>query len=426
MGDAVVGQNRTEGPPSPPAGTRPRRRRRWWIPGSIALLIVLGVGGYLLWQYFGSYESTDDAEIDGHVDAISARINGHVDEVVVEDAQVVRAGDVLVRIDPHDYQVAVAQAEANLADAEAGLRSSRTDVPIVSTNTASSLETARASRMNADAGLTNAQRQLDGAQAALETAQAQVSEAQAIQKRDADNAERYRLLVVKDEISRQRYDETVQAVAADKATVDARTSSVSQARHNIAAAQAAVAEAQSRIPQAEASIQSALTRPRQISQSQDRARSAEAKVKQQQALLDQAKLNLSYTILYAPYSGIVGKKTVEIGENVSPGQSLMSVVPLDDIWITANFKETQLRKMRPGQGVVFSVDAYGREYHAHVTGVGAATGARFSLIPPENATGNYVKVVQRIPVRIDLNPGENRDHLLRVGMSLEPKVYLNR
>ena len=426
MGDAVVGQNRTETPPSPPARTRPRPRRRWRIPALIVLLIVLGVGGYLLWQYFSSYESTDDAEVDGHVDAISARISGHVSEVLVEDAQMVKAGDVLVRIDPHDYQVAVAEAEANLADAEAGLRSSRTDVPIVSTNTASSLETARASRMNADAGLANAERQLDGAKAALETAKAQVSEAQAVQKKDADNAERYRLLVVKDEIPKQRYDETVQAVAADKATVDARMASVNQARHNIAAAQAAVAEAQSRIPQAEASIQSALTRPQQMAQSQDRARSAESKVQQQQALLDQARLNLSYTTIYAPYTGIVGKKTVEIGENVSPGQSLMSVVPLDDIWITANFKETQLQKMRPGQKVVFSVDAYGRKYHAHVTGVGGATGARFSLLPPENATGNYVKVVQRIPVRIDLDQGENKDHLLRVGMSLEPKVYLTR
>lgn len=426
MGDTVVTQNRAEGPPSPPTGSRPRRRRRWRIPALIVLLIVLGVGGYLLWQYLGSYESTDDAEIDGHVDAISARINGHVDEVMVEDAQVVKAGDVLVKIDPHDYQVAAAQAEANLAEAQAALQSSRTDVPIVSTNTASSLETARATRANADAGLANAQRQLDGAQAALETAQAQVIEAQAIHKKDADDAERYRLLVVKDEIPKQEYDRTVQSVAADKATVDARTALVNQARHNIAAAQAAVQEAQSKIPQAEASIQAAMTRPQQMAQSQDRARSAEAKVKQEQAMLDQANLNLGYTTIYAPYAGIVGKKTVELGENVSPGQSLMSVVPLDDIWITANFKETQLQKVRPGQRVVFSVDAYGREYHGHVTGVGGATGARFSLLPPENATGNYVKVVQRIPVRIDLDQGENKDHLLRVGMSLEPKVYLNQ
>ncbi len=426
MGDATVAQNRVEAPPSPPVGARPGRRRRWRIPALIILLIALSVGGYLLWTYLGTYESTDDAQIDGHVDAISARITGHVSEVLVEDARVVKAGDVLVRIDPSDYQVAVAQAEANVADAEATLRSSRTDIPIVSTNTASSLETARASRMNADAGLAAAERQLDGAQAALETAQAQVIEAQAIQKKDADDAERYRVLVVKDEIPRQTFDQTVQTVAADKATVDARMASANQARHNIAAAQAAVQEAQSRIPQAEASIQSALTRPQQVSQSQDKARSAEAKVKQQRAVLDQARLNLSYTTIYAPYSGIVGKKTVEIGENVSPGQGLMSVVPLDDIWVTANFKETQLKKIRPGQKVVFSVDAYGREYRGRVTGVGGATGARFSLLPPENATGNYVKVVQRIPVRIDLDPGENKDRLLRVGMSIAPKVYLNQ
>ena len=427
MADTIVEQHPVKGPqpPSPPVGTRPRQRRRWRIPALIVLLIVLGVGGYLLWKYLGSYESTDDAQVDGHVDAISARINGHVSEVLVEDAQVVNGGDILVKIDPRDYQVAVAQAEANLADAEASLQSSRTDVPIISTNTASTLETARAARQNADAGVLAAQRQLDSAQAALETAQAQVNEAQAIYKKDTEDAERYRQLVVKDELPKQQYDQTVQTVAADKATVDARMASVNQARHNIAAAQASVQEAQSRIPQAEASIQSAMTRPRQVAQSQDRAKSAEAKVKQQQAILDEAKLNLSYTIIRAPAAGIVGKKTVELGENVSPGQSLLSVVPLEDIWVTANFKETQLQRMRPGQKVIFSVDAYGREYHGHVTGVGGATGSRFSLLPPENATGNYVKVVQRIPVRIDLDPGQNHDHLLRVGMSVEPKVYIN-
>ena len=409
----------------PPVRTRPRRSKARFLVWGV-LLVAVAVGAYALWKYFGTYESTDDAQIDGHVDAISARITGHVSEVLVEDAQVVKAGDTLVKIDPRDYQVAVAQAEANLADAEAALRSSRTNIPIVSTNTASNLETAKASRANADAGLAAARRQLDAAQAALETAQAQVLEAQAIHKKDLDDAERYRLLVVKDELPKQQYDQTVQTVAADKATVDARMASVNQARHNIAAAQAAVEEAQSKIPQADASIQSAMTRPQQVAQTQHNARSAEAKVKQQQAVLEQAKLNLSYTLIPAPYTGIVGKKTVEIGENVSPGQSLMSVVPLEDIWVTANFKETQLKRMRPGQKVVFSVDAYDREYHGHITGVGGATGSRFSLIPPENATGNFVKVVQRIPVRIDLDPGENKDHLLRVGMSVEPKVYLNQ
>lgn len=424
MADTTVSEKKPESPSTPVRKTPRRRRTRLLL--LLLMVVVLAAGGYWLWNHFSAYESTDDAQIDGHVDAISARITGHVSEVLVEDAQIVKPGDTLVRIDPRDYEIAVAQAKANLADAEASLQSSRKDVPIVSTNTASTLESARASRVNADAGLAAAQRQLDGAAAALETAQAQVTEAEAIYKKDADDVERYRQLVVKDEIPKQLYDTTVQTAAADHATVAARNAAVNQARHNVAAAQAAVEEAQTRIPQSDASIRSAMTRPQQVAQSHDRARSAEAKVKEQQALLDQATLNLSYTIIPAPAAGIVGKKTVEIGENVSPGQSLMSVVPLEDIWVTANFKETQLKKMKPGQNVVFSVDAYDREYHGHVTGVGGATGSRFSLLPPENATGNYVKVVQRIPVRIDLDPGENQDHLLRVGMSVVPKVYINQ
>ena len=393
---------------------------------ALIVVIVLAAGIYGLVKYFGEYESTDDAQIDGHVDAISARINGHLDEVLVEDAQVVKAGDPLVRIDPRDYQVAVAKAEADLADAEAALDSSRTDVPIITTTTLSTLDTARSSRADADAGLVGAQRQLAAAQARLDTAQAQVTEAQAIYKKDADDVERYRQLVEKDEIPRQQYDTAVQIAAADKATVDARTASVNEARQNITAAEAAVKQAETRIPQANAAIQTAMTRPQQVAQSRAREKSAAAKVAQQRALLDQARLNLSYTLISAPATGIIGKKTAEIGENVSPGESLMALVPLEDIWVTANFKETQLKHVKPGQRVVFSVDAYDRDYHGHVTGIGGASGSRFSLLPPENATGNYVKVVQRIPVRIDLDPGENKDHLLRPGMSVDPKVYINR
>jgi membrane fusion protein (multidrug efflux system) len=190
------------------------------------------------------------------------------------------------------------------------------------------------------------------------------------------------------------------------------------------AAEAAIQQAQAKIPQAEASIQSAETAPQQVAISQSRAKSSEAKVAQQIALLDQAKLNLSYTTIVAPAGGIVGKKTVEVGHNVTPGQQLMAVVELDDVWVIANFKETQLRKMQPGQRVRFSVDAYSREYEGHITGIGGASGSRFSLLPPENATGNYVKVVQRIPIRIDLDPGQNADHHLRPGMSVDPKVFL--
>jgi membrane fusion protein (multidrug efflux system) len=390
----------------------------------IALVIILAIGGgYLLWNYLSSYETTDDAQIDGHVNAISARISGHLIEVLVEDAQMVKAGDVLVKIDPSDYEVAVSQAQANLADAEASLQSARTDLPIVSTNTESTLQTARSSRSEDNAGVLAAERQFDAAQARLVTAQAEVSEAQANYKKAADDAARYKLLVDKDEISRQTYDQAEQTAAAAKATVEAKSAAVLEARHNAGAAEAAIQQAQAKIPQADASIQSAMTRPQQVSQSQSRLKSAAAKVAELQAQLDQAKLNLSYTTIVAPVSGVVGKKTAEIGQNVSPGEQLMAVVPLDDVWVTANFKETQLRKMMPGQKVKFSVDAYDHEYSGHVTGIGGASGSRYSLLPPENATGNYVKVVQRIPVRIDLDPNENKDHRLRPGMSVDPKVY---
>ena len=405
---------------------RVRMRRSLRILVPVVVLLILAGAGYELWKYFSTYESTDDAQVDGHVDAISARINGHLSDVLVEDAQIVKAGDTLVKIDPRDYEVAVAKAEADLADAEAVLASSRTDVPIISTTTASTLDTARSSRVDADAGLIAAERQLDATKASVETAQAQVEEAQANYKKASDDVERYRQLVAKDEIPQQTYDTAVQTAAADKATVAARTAAVTQANQNVRAAEAAVNQAKAKIAQADALIQTAMTRPQQVVQSQAREKSAAAKVAQQRALLDQARLNLSYTVITAPATGIVGKKTAEIGENVSPGESLMALVPLEDIWVTANFKETQLQHMKPGQKVVFSVDAYGREYHGRVTGIGGASGSRFSLLPPENATGNYVKVVQRIPVRIDLDPGENKDHLLRPGMSVEPKVYINQ
>jgi membrane fusion protein (multidrug efflux system) len=390
----------------------------------MAVLALAVVAGVYLWRYFNTYESTDDAQIDGHINAISARISGHLSEVLVEDSQIVKAGDVLVKIDPRDYEVAVSQAQANLADAAASLENARTDLPIVSTNTESQLQTARSSRADANAGLLSAERQFEAAQARLQTTEAQVNEAQANYKKAADDAARYKLLVDKDEISRQTYDQAVQTADAAKATVAAQNAAVLEARHNAGVAEAAIQQAQAKIPQADASIQSALTRPQQVSQSESRAKSAAAKVAELQAQLDQAKLNLSYTIIVAPVSGIVGKKTAEIGQNVSPGEQLMAVVPLDDVWVTANFKETQLRKMKPGQKVKFSVDAYDHEYTGHVTGIGGASGSRYSLLPPENATGNYVKVVQRIPVRIDLEPNENKDHRLRPGMSVDPKVYL--
>ena len=403
----------------------PRKRRR--VARYLlfaAVVVILAAGGYYLWKYLNTYETTDDAQIDGHINAISGRIAGNVIEVRAEDEQIVNAGDVLVRLDPRDYEVALAKAQADLGDAEAALESSRIDIPITATNTASQLKTATSSRADATAFVLGAQRQLTATRARLESSQAQVREAEANLKKDADDVARYKLLVDKNEIPRQQYDTAVSTAAAAQAALDARVAAVREAEQNIVVAQSAVEQANQRITQADASIESASTAPKQVAVSEARAKSAAAQVAQKKALVEQAKLNLTYCTIVAPVAGIVGKKTVELGQNISPGQQLMALVPLDDIWVIANFKETQLSRMQPGQRVRVAVDAYGREYNGKIVAVGGASGSKFSVLPPENATGNYVKVVQRIPVRINLDAGQNGDHRLRPGMSVDPKVYL--
>ncbi len=390
----------------------------------LVVLIVLISGGYLFWLHLSKFESTDDAEVDGQVYAISSRVSGHVVDVKVDDEQSVKAGDVLVVLDPKDYEVAVAKARADLADAVANYSSSRSDVPITSVNTKSTLTNANSARLDASAGVSAAERQLGAARARLSTAQANVRVAQANFTKASQDVERYKQLVSKDEISKQQYDQAVAAQEAARATLDAQNAMVTEATQNISVAEKNIEQAQTRVEQANAQIQSALTGPQQVQVTQAKAQSAAAKVDEQRALLDQAELNLQYTTIVAPIDGIVGKKNVAVGQNVSAGQELMAIVPLDNLWITANFKETQLQKMRVGQTVKIKVDAYDRTYTGKVQRIAGASGARFSLLPPENATGNYVKVVQRIPVRIALDPGQNSDHLLRQGMSVTPTVEL--
>jgi membrane fusion protein, multidrug efflux system len=409
--------------PQPKVGPR-KRGKLVRILVVLLVVVVLAVSGFFLWRYLNTYESTDDAQVDGHIDAVSARISGHVIDVQAEDEKYVQAGDVLVRIDPKDYEAALAKAEADLADAEAALESSRIDVPITSTNTSSQLKNATSGRGDATAFLLGAERQLDAAQTRVVSANAGVREAEANLAKANDDVRRYKQLVEKDEISRQQYDTAVDAAAAAQATLDARKAAVAEAGQNVIVAQTVIDQAKQRISQADASVESANTAPQQVAVSQARAKSALAQVAQRKALLDQARLNLSYCVIVAPATGIVGKKTVEIGENVSPGQQLLAVVPLEDVWVIANFKETQLSRMKPGQRVEFTVDAYTKVYKGTVQQVGGASGSRFSLLPPENATGNYVKVVQRVPVRIDLDPGQNNDHRLRPGLSVDPKVYV--
>ncbi|HLX45031.1 MAG TPA: HlyD family secretion protein [Bryobacteraceae bacterium] len=388
------------------------------------VLIGLAVFGYGIWKQMQEVETTDDAQVDGQIYAISSRIAGHVSEVLIEDHQFVKAGDVLARLDPKDYQVALAKAKADLADAMATLASSRTDVPITSVTTSSTLAGAKSSRLDATAAVSGAEQQLGAARARLVTSQANVRVAEANYAKAAQDVARYKMLVDKDEISKQQYDQAIASAEAARATLDAQKAQVAEAQQNISVAEKAIEQARARVSQTEATVESAMTGPQQVKVTEAKVQSAQAKVDQQKALVEQAELNLQYTTIVAPVTGIVGKKNVEVGVNLSPGQQLLAIVPLDGIWITANFKETQLRRMKVGQPVTIKVDAYDREYHGKVLRMAGASGAKFSLLPPENATGNYVKVVQRIPVRIALDPGQNEDHLLRPGMSVVPTVRL--
>lgn len=392
-------------------GGPPRRRAKagWRI-----LLVVLGLAliaaSVLLYRYLTAWESTDDAEIDGYIYPLSSRVSGYVTRVTVDDNQYVEAGTVLVQLDPEDYKVAVANARANLANDEASASASLTGVPLTSVNTSSVLSGARADIDNANAGLASAQRTSEAAQAALRQAEANDLKAQ-------DDVNRYRPLAAKDEVPQQLY---TQAADSQKATAAA----VEAARASAAGAEQVVEQARAKLAQVQAQLQYALTRPQQISVQRSRARAAQAESERASALFVQAQLNLEYTTIVAPVSGVVGQRSVQPGQNVSTGQQLMTIVPLDsqNIWVTANFKETQLKHMRSGQPVKISVDTYGRTYDGHILNIAAATGALFSLLPPENATGNYVKVVQRIPVKIMFDKGQDPQHLLRPGMSVEPNV----
>ncbi len=391
--------------PEPP----PSSSRRFIVIGVI-LVLVLGAA-FFYWR--STYtEDTDDAQVDGNLYQVSSRITGHVVKVYVDDNQTVQAGEPLADVDPTDYQVALDQAEADLANAQAQYTQASTNVPITSITVGTNVSTSASDVKGSADSVAQSEKQVEAATARVAQAQANAQKAQ-------DDVDRYTPLVQKDVISKQQYDTAVQALAGAKA-------SVIEAEANVLAQQNAVSNARSRLAQAQAqSLQSVKNGPGQIRVEQSRAAAAAAAVKQAQAKVEQAKLNLSYTHITAPTAGIVNKKNVEVGANLSVGQDLMTIIPLTDLWVTANFKETQLEKMHPCQKVTLKVDAYGgRTFSGYIRQVGGATGSMLSLFPPENATGNYVKVVQRLPVRIDFTDfaKEDGDYVLRPGLSVTPDV----
>ena len=386
---------------------QPQKSRRGII---FVVLLVLAAAAVAIWWHSTYSEDTDDAQVNGHLIQVSSRITGQVIKVDVAENQLVKAGDTIAELDPKDFDVAVENAQAQLAAAQANAAAANVNVPITSINTGSNLRSASADVSGADATVEQAEQQ-------LLAATAQVAQAQAgLTKAEADLA-RYQPLVEKDVISKQQFDAAVAARDGAKAALN-------NAQAGERAARDGVRVAHDRASQAQASLKSAETGPQQVAVQSARAKAAAAQVEQAQAQLDQAELNLSYCKIVAPANGIVTRKSVEIDQNVAAGQNLLTLVSLDDLWITANFKETQLKHMSAGEPVEIEVDATGKTYHGKVTQIGGATGSVLSLFPPENATGNYVKVVQRVPVRIDFTDLKNDDpkQELRPGLSVEPKV----
>ncbi len=402
-------------PPKPPLPVRVNNYVRTH-PGTILIgaiaLVAAVIGAALLLRYLNSYESTDDAEVDGHLNIIAPRVAGTVTGVYVEDNQFVQAGQVLVDLDQTDYRASLNQAQASLSQAQAQYNAANPNVPITETTNVSTISSGEADVRSAEAAVNSAQQDYDARVAAIK--QAEVNHTKA-----ALDKARYQILVDKDEISKQQFDAVVAAERAVAAQVDANQASAEAARKIIDERRAQLAQAQTRLSEANQNA------PRQVAIQKSQVAARQAAIGTARAQQEQARLNLSYTRIVAPVAGIVVQKTAEVGQPLSPGQQLMAISQTDDIWITANFKETQLRLMRPKQSVDLKVDAFDHTYHGYIESLPGATGAKTSLLPPENATGNYVKVVQRLPVRIRLKPGEDSEHRLRPGMSVEPKVWLN-
>ena len=391
---------------------KPGRRylSRWILLIAIAATATAALTAW--WLQARRFESTDDAQIEGHLNSISARISGTVTAInlQVENNRYVEAGTLLVELDPNDYQVDLEHAKADLVTREAAARSVAVNVPITNANAFSQLYAAEAARDEAAATV-------DAEEANLVAAQHRVQQDEALYARAERDRARYEVLVEKREISRSEYDaRETEAIAAAQALASDRAI--------VASAQQRITQARSRVTQKEAEVEAGRTAPQRVIEARARLQSSTGEADQARADVRTAELNLRYTKIYAPVSGVIGRKTVEVGQHIQPGQSMLAIVPLDDIWVTANFKETQLKFMRPGQDVRIHVDAFDLNYDGTIDNLPGAAGTLFSLLPPENASGNFVKVIQRLPVRIRFNPDQDPQHMLRPGMSVEPTVVV--
>jgi membrane fusion protein (multidrug efflux system) len=388
----------------------PRRRINPYVLGAIAIVLLAAAVGWYF--YSQGYEDTDDAQVDGHLNPIASRIDGTINAVYVDDNQAVKTGALLVELDPSDDRVALQQAQAQYDQAMAQLGAAHPNLPITRISNLNDITSQQAEVSGAEAALAAAQHDLDNAVAKLR-------ESQAVNERNQADFARYQTLFDKQEVARADYDQYKATASAQIQTVASNQAAVASAQKTVEQRMAQLAQQRSKLQQTKSSA------PLQIAIRQADIKSQQANAEGAQAALEQSRLNLGYCRITAPVSGVVTQRSAEVGARISKGQQLFMIVQTDDLWVTANFKETQLARIHPGQRVRIHVDALHDDFDGTVESMPAITGSRASVLPPENATGNYVKVIQRLPVRIRFNHGQKDLDKLRPGMSVEPKVHLD-
>lgn len=401
----------------------------------LAALVAVGILGWGGWAWYRSSAevSTDDAYVEGTISPVSAKVAGHVVELLVRDNQAVRLNDVLLRVDPRDYEAKRDQAQAAVSVAEASVRAARVELPLARDTTRSqvdevraALEGTRVAVRSSESAVDEARARLESKRAAVAASRADVAAAESVQRKAGRDLERMRALMKNDYVSRREYEDAMAAqesadaaLEAARRRLNALEKEVQQTEAEVASRVLATEQARQRVAEARGTLARAESQQQTVSVKSAEVARAEAALKAAQADLAVAELNLEHTVVRAPIDGVVSKRSVEVGQIVQPGQPLLALVPLQDVWVIANFKETQLTRIRPGQRAEVRVDSFpGSVFVGTVNSISAGTGSRFSLLPPENATGNWVKVVQRVPVKILLDDRTvGNPQPLRAGMS---------